>query len=165
MILYLLRHAIAADRATWHGRDADRPVTTEGKKRMRQIGTALRPIRLTCDRILSSPYARATQTSQILAECLRHKKRIQQESELSPQGHPERFFKSMVRHYPAGSTLWIVGHEPYLSTLASRLIGSRKRLRIDLKKGGLCRIDVEQIQGRRVASLRWLVTPKLLLRI
>jgi len=53
-----------------------------------------------------------------------------------------------------------VGHEPMLGELAARLIGSRHP--IEFKKGGVCRLDVEDLPPAGPGDLRWLLTPKIL---
>ncbi len=54
----------------------------------------------------------------------------------------------------------LVGHEPAIGELAARLIGSRHAL--EFKKGGVCRIDVEEFPPAGPGDLRWMLTPKIL---
>ena len=61
------------------------------------------------------------------------------------------------------ASLALVGHEPYLSELASILLtGSRTSLTMEIKKGGVARLWLNDGLRRGTASLRWLVTPKVL---
>ena len=58
----------------------------------------------------------------------------------------------------SAAEIMLVGHEPDLSMLASDLIGD---VSIDLKKGGLIRIDADLVEpGRGV--LKWLLAPSVL---
>src|ERR1035438_4666613 len=72
MNLFILRHGIAVEPGT-HGyeKDADRPLTPEGERKLLQIAEAMEALDLTFDLILSSPYLRARQTAEIVAEALR----------------------------------------------------------------------------------------------
>ena len=54
----------------------------------------------------------------------------------------------------------IVGHEPGIGELAGRLSGMRHAL--ELKKGAVCRIDVDTLPPKGGGTLRWFLTPKVL---
>ena len=54
----------------------------------------------------------------------------------------------------------LVGHEPGLGELASRLAGFRHP--IEFKKGAVCRIDVDALPPNATGTLRWFDTPKML---
>ena len=54
----------------------------------------------------------------------------------------------------------LVGHEPSLGELAARLNGARVRL--EFKKGGICRIDFEALPPKGAGHLRWFLTPRML---
>ncbi len=57
----------------------------------------------------------------------------------------------------------LVGHEPTFSRLASLLCaGSDAALRIDVKKGSVLLLDVEQPVEAGRAMLRWVLPPKAL---
>ena len=69
MNLYILRHGIAVEHgAPGYAKDADRPLTPEGERKLGQIAEAMKALELTFDLILSSPYLRARQTAEIVAE-------------------------------------------------------------------------------------------------
>jgi phosphohistidine phosphatase SixA len=60
-------------------------------------------------------------------------------------------------------SLALVGHEPYLSTLASIMCaGGEDALRLDLKKGAVALLRVEGDVRSRTAFLAWAVSPKIL---
>ncbi len=73
--LYLVRHAIAAERGEQYPDDAKRPLTTQGMTRFRKAVRGLAELDVEVDLILTSPFVRARQTADILSEQLR--------------GHPE----------------------------------------------------------------------------
>jgi 8-oxo-dGTP diphosphatase len=68
MPLYLVRHAKAGSRASWHGDDLDRPLSKTGGSQSTRLAKWLgkEPV----SRVLSSPYVRCVQTVQPLAERL-----------------------------------------------------------------------------------------------
>jgi phosphohistidine phosphatase SixA len=55
----------------------------------------------------------------------------------------------------------LVGHEPNLSSLASFLLGGTTDISINIKKGGVCCLSVDDLHNDRKAVLEWLVTPKI----
>ncbi len=67
MDLYLVRHGIAydPDPAQWPD-DKDRPLTPEGEKRFRQVARGLRELVPSVSVVLSSPWARAWRTAELL---------------------------------------------------------------------------------------------------
>jgi len=70
MLLHVMRHGPAEDRAP-SGRDADRPLSAEGRERVRHVAEELRQ-RLggALPRVLASPLLRAQQTAAIVVEVL-----------------------------------------------------------------------------------------------
>src|SRR5579864_3782830 len=68
--LYLLRHGIAVPPGTEGYEDDDRPLTSKGERRTRQVAQGLRRLRLKLDRIISSPLPRALRTAELVAETL-----------------------------------------------------------------------------------------------
>jgi phosphohistidine phosphatase len=54
----------------------------------------------------------------------------------------------------------LVGHEPELGELAAHLIGASRA--IPFKKGGVCRVDIENLRSKSAGTLIWFVGPKVL---
>src|SRR3981189_883712 len=67
MDLYLVRHGIAydPDPTQWPD-DKDRPLPPEGEKRLRQVARGLRELVPSVSVVLSSPWARAWRTAELL---------------------------------------------------------------------------------------------------
>jgi phosphohistidine phosphatase len=161
MNLYLLRHGIAVERGTpGHARDADRPLTGEGERKLKDIGAAMRRLELRFDLILSSPYVRARQTADIVAEVLQARKTIEFSDSLVPGGSTRELVELLDRLRPAPDNVLLVGHEPYLSGLISLLVSGKEGFLVVLKKGGLCKLATESLRHGRCAALEWLLTPK-----
>ena len=162
MTLYFLRHAIARDRADWHMKDNDRPLTKEGLRKMRKIARGMKRLKLSFDWILTSPYRRAYDTALIVADAFKARKKLRVLKSLSADGKPEVLVRHLALDYLTQDTLLLVGHEPYLSHLISILVGAEDALAIDLKKGGLGKLSAHSLTYGRCASLEWLLTPKFL---
>src|SRR5262245_61711826 len=83
MEIHLLRHGIAEDGRPG-GRDADRALTSEGSKKVREVTALARRSGMRPEVIVSSPYRRAMETAKIAAEVLTHEDAIVQASALIP---------------------------------------------------------------------------------
>jgi len=110
--------------------------------------------------ILSSPFLRARQTAEIVARTLKLKTRLAFSDELTPEGDPKALIRQLNELKPARKNVLLVGHEPYLSRLIALLISGEPATTIDLKKGGLCRLETDSLRASRCATLTWLLTPK-----
>lgn len=166
MNLYVIRHAIAVDEATSdYESDSERPLTDKGRKKMRQIAKSLRHLGVSFDLILSSPYVRASETAEIVADVFKMKNKIVFSDNLIPMGNPELVIGEINEKHQVNS-LAIVGHEPHLSTLVGLLTAESSKIEITLKKGGVCYLSADDLhhQDHR-ATLEWLLTPGILMEI
>ena len=161
MNLYILRHGIAVEHgARGYDRDADRPLTPKGERKLWRITEAMAALELTFDLILSSPYLRAKQTAEIVAEAFKVRKRLELSDSLTPDGDPKTLIEYLNGFQPAPESVLVVGHEPYLSGLISRLVSGGADFSVVMKKGGLCKMTAESLKHGRCAALEWLLTPK-----
>jgi phosphohistidine phosphatase len=161
MNLYILRHGIAVEPGTpGYGNDAERPLIPKGRRQLRQIAAAMEKMDLRFDLILSSPFLRAKQTAEIIAESLKPTKQLGFSEALTPDGHPAALILQLNRLKPAPGKILLVGHEPHLSRLIALLAAGNLDMAIDLKKGGLCRLEAERLWADRCARLVWLLTPR-----
>jgi phosphohistidine phosphatase len=159
--LYILRHGIAVERGTpGFKTDADRPLTPKGKRQLRQTAAAMRNLDLRFQLILSSPFVRARQTAEAIAKSLKLKKRLAFSDELTPDGDSKALIRQLNELEPTPESVLLVGHEPYLSCLISKLATGATDLMMDFKKGGLCKLEVGKLNYGRCATLAWLLTPK-----
>jgi phosphohistidine phosphatase len=166
MNLYIIRHAIAVDEGTaGYESDSERPLTDKGRKKMRQIAKGLRNLGVDFDLILSSPYVRARETAEILAEIFKMKKNITFTENLIPMANPELLIGEINQSYSVDS-IAVVGHEPHLSTLIGILIAENAKIDLTLKKGGVCYITADDLHHNdHRATLEWLLTPGVLTEI
>jgi phosphohistidine phosphatase len=161
MQLYIMRHAIAALREKWIGPDEDRPLTRAGRARMRLASRGLRAIGVRFDIIISSPLIRALQTAEIVAREFNYKSPIEICPALAPGLKPELLFQFLAA-FPDASSLLMVGHEPDLGNLALTLLGGAHPDRFPLRKGGVCRVDVDRMPPDGPGTLVWAVTPRIM---
>ncbi|HEV2329678.1 MAG TPA: phosphohistidine phosphatase SixA [Verrucomicrobiae bacterium] len=163
MNIFILRHGIAVDRGTeGFTHDSERPLTGKGRRQLRKSAGAMKRMKLRFDLILSSPYERARKTANIVAEELNLKKRLKLTDTLKYENDPESMIAEIRRLKPAPKNLLLVGHEPYLSQLVSRLVSGNGDLAMDFKKGGLCKLEMEKLDAGMRGHLVWLLTPKLM---
>ena len=166
MRLSLLRHGIAADRdGQEYANDNERPLTPKGERRMRRIGKGLQAVGLAYDRILSSPYLRAKQTAEIVAQVMSAPEGVMLAETLAPEGNPRQLIEALRSEHRDRQDVLLVGHEPYLSRLISTLLTGGPNLSVVMKRGGLCTLDVETLRFGRCASLISLLSPRQLRRL
>jgi phosphohistidine phosphatase len=165
MKIILLRHGIAAERGTLDfERDSERPLTPEGRRKVRLIAKALARLKIFPDVILTSPLVRAYQTAEIAATVLRRKKQLHFCTHLASGGNPKRLVAEVNRLHGDAESVMLVGHEPDMSLLISLLLtGSTTGAAIELRKGGLCVLEAEPVRAGKCATLLWLAPPKLLI--
>ena len=162
--VYLVRHAFAAhaDPTRWPD-DATRPLTNEGIARFRVAARGLRRLVPGVDSLLSSGYARAWQTAELLHEVAGWR-RPEECPALEP-GRPATAVLDVLQDRSERS-IALVGHEPHLSMLASILCtGSEDALDLELKKGAVAFLSFAGPVEPARASLRWTVSPKILRRL
>lgn len=162
MKIYLVRHSNAVDQGTpGYEDDSLRPLTEDGRDKIKKIASALRKLGLKPDLIVSSPYLRARQTAEILAKVLKYKQELAFSDALIPMGNADNIIGEINEKYNVDE-LVLVGHEPCLSSLISTLGSGNPNLAIDIKKGGVCCLSSDNLHIERKAVLEWLLTPKIL---
>ena len=156
MQLLVVRHAIAVDQEDWNGDDTKRPLTDEGRKKMKQATEGLRRVVETIDLIAASPLVRAQQTAEILSDA--YSVPIKTIPALSPGQSP-----AALADWLGGETrrrvVAVVGHEPGLSCAVSWFLTGSDSPIMEMKKGGVCLLDLSAGVGPGTASLLWLLWP------
>ncbi len=159
MDLYIVRHAIAVEQGTpGYEDDSQRPLTDEGRKKMKKIVKGLRQLEVEPDLILASPYVRARDTAEILAKGLKLKDKVAFSDNLIPPGNFDALIDEIVEKHNVDN-LALVGHEPMLSSFVGFLMTGSPNSTITLKKGGVCLLSSEDFRQQRRATLQWLLTP------
>jgi len=163
--LYIMRHGIAVMRgpATMMD-DAKRPLTPEGKQKMREIAAGLANAGMEVDWIVSSPLVRAVQTAEVVSEELKSQPPLDQCDALRPDGAPEAVITFLAKRSNRRRVL-VVGHEPDLSQLAARLIGAGRNANMSFKKGGCCLVTFTEFPPKSAGRLMWWLTPRVMRKL
>jgi phosphohistidine phosphatase len=161
MEIYLLRHGLAVERGTpGFASDAQRPLTAKGEKQLKRVGQAMAVLKLDFDVILTSPFLRARETAEIVATALKARKRLKSCVALAADRKPAGLIRSLQGMKPMPKSVLLVGHEPFLSELISRLLTGGPGLAVDFPKAGLCKLNLEKWRATPCARLAWLLTPQ-----
>ena len=127
--VYLVRHAIAAERGSDWPDDTQRPLTSRGAARFRQVVAGLAALGVSIDEILTSPLVRAQQTADLLAQGLTDAAN----RGLCRRSRPTAPLKALLDEIATRAdreALALVGHEPGIGELAARLTGRIRTVRV-----------------------------------
>jgi len=159
VVIHLLRHA-EAEEISATGRDADRPLTPAGAKRMRTVARAVARLEPGYDAILVSPLLRARQTAEPVARACRFRKALKESRNLAPMADPGAVLKELAEL--KASSVLLVGHQPHLGLLFGLLLTGRPGLEVPLKKASLAAFEAGADPRAGVAELRFHLSPRLL---
>jgi phosphohistidine phosphatase len=162
MDLYLVRHAVAFDYdpAQWPD-DSQRPLTPEGQRRFKRSARGLKGLVPSVDLVLSSSWVRAWQTAEILESEAGWPKPVA--CEALESGRVPAEVLQAVQPYTSYGVIALVGHEPSLHELASYLLtADTSHAQIEMKKGGVARLEVGEGLRPGAGRLLWLLPPKVL---
>jgi len=159
MLLYLIRHGIAVDRADPKSPpEAERPLTAKGVQKTRAAALGFIELGAKPDVFISSPYIRAVQTAEIFAEALGFSPgKIRMSDALKPAANPAEILKEIQRI--RAKEMACFGHAPHVDLAIAQLSGARSVF-TELKKAGAVCFEHSAPHGRW--TLRWLISPKLL---
>jgi phosphohistidine phosphatase len=152
----------AAFAASGHGDDL-RPLTVDGRKRMRRGAEGLAVACRRVDVLGTSPLVRAVETAQIVARAYGKGLSLTEVPALAP-GSPRRELLTWLREQPGDATVGVVGHEPDLGRLVGWLLAGEGGAAVELKKGAACLLDLPEAAPGR-GKLLWLLTPRQLRRL
>ena len=158
MLIYILRHGIAAPRGVKPYPNDDRPLTEEGIEKISKAARGILRVVEDIDVILTSPLVRAADTARIVAEALNVESKLQVCRELAPGSSLKNLLIYLAKFKKLRSIM-VVGHEPDLTYFASALLGKKTPI-IEFKKGSLCCIELTTIPSRRDGVLLWHLTSK-----
>lgn len=116
MQVFLVRHAEAFD----DGPDPARTLTPHGRMQASALGDRLRWYDCAATHVWTSPYTRATETAELIVAMMTDPVPVERVADLTPYGAP-RALATRIATLPPRSAVMLVGHEPTLSELATRL--------------------------------------------
>jgi len=138
--------------------DLGRALTGKGEKQARRMAAWLHAHLPDSARILVSPARRSQQTAQALAELAPRK--LKTVDALAPGASVEQVLQA-VRWPDAKSVVVVVGHQPTLGWLASRLLAGTEN-DWPIKKGGVWWFSSRDRDGDEQVVLRAVLSPDLL---
>lgn len=161
--LFLVRHAIAAERGPNYPDDRERPLTSEGIARFKQVVEGLKDFDVKLDLVLTSPLVRASHTAELLVAGVGGKPRLETLEALSPGGRMAQVLEAVAKYAKRATHIALVGHEPDLGELTARLLRSRGT--IPFKKGAVCCLDLDGAMPAGPGTLKWFLPPRALRKI
>jgi phosphohistidine phosphatase len=155
MRLYLVQHGAALAKEV----DPQRPLSEAGREDVRALAEFLKGAGVRVERVWHSGKLRAEQTAQLLAGSVLPRGKIQKVGGIGPEDD--------VAGFVSDADVWehdtlMVGHLPFLSRLAARLVtGDAEREIAAFQPGSL--ICLERRDGDRWILL-WMLRPEILPR-
>ncbi len=155
MELLLIRHAQAQPiGSSGIERDRDRDLTPDGVAVTERIADALNKFDVRIAAMLVSPFRRTMHTAGILCDRLHHPPQLRVSENLTPRSTIAAAVNE-IRQNAELECIAMCGHEPTLSGLADRLLGSRYRPSLIFHTGAAAFLHVD-INGKApAATLHW----------
>ena len=171
MELFILRHGETSKKLSRSG-GLDRHLTYTGTTEIKSIANSIKKLRIKIDIILTSPIFSCKQTSEIINDLFNKRIPLIICNDLKPEGKFLDFYNKILQ-YKNTSSILIVGHEPYLSSMINDIISNndtdrnynKNNKNIILKKAGLSRIKITSTVPKLKGELRWLLTPRILKKL
>lgn len=157
MHLFILRHGDAVESAFYQ--DRDRPLSDLGRRQIEAVAHFFHITKVKPELILTSPFVRARETSDIIRGHLGVKDSLITDSLISGSS-----LRELMREIDAHNveTMLVVGHEPQLSGLISVLTGGDDQFKVEMKKAALACLEVRLPVKKGHAVLSWLLSPVIL---
>lgn len=156
--LYLLRHA----KSSWDDpnlSDFDRPLNKRGLKSAPKMGALMRKRKLQPDLILSSPAARAKETTHLVSEAAGWTTEVRYEQEIY-EASVDRLLKIVSQIDESVNSAMMVGHNPGFEELLAALTGESQRM----PTAALACIELQLDKWSDISpdsgKLLWLVRPR-----
>ena len=165
MTLYLLRHAEAVDLgADGASRDADRKLTDKGRRQAKRIGVMLKRLDVKFDLVLSSPFARARETAELVLATMGSHAKVRMLDELKPNSAEDAMWEAL--RSAGGEAVLVVGHLPSIANLSGSLLGSLADQPLWFHKSSLAALHCEKREDRKPRfRLEWMISPAMAKRL
>ena len=156
MKLVVVRHAAAVERNSDISEET-RFLTPEGRVFFRKTARTMLKNGVEPGLILTSPFLRAVQTADILAETLAYSGSFEVRNELRP-GFDRKALDKLLDDYRSVDELVLVGHEPDLSTIVAFLISRPGGF--NFRKGAAIKLKIDPSSLPDTTAFRWLAFGK-----
>jgi len=153
LLLYVVRHAAAAEREGFPLADDLRPITAKGRRRFQKVAERFAEEGERADALLTSPLVRAVQTAEILAGASGYRGEVEIAPALAPPSAAATVL-DLVRARDERAVA-VVGHEPQLGELAAMVLG---RFDLPFKKGMMLALSLPRRGG--AGELRFAIVPR-----
>jgi phosphohistidine phosphatase len=140
--------------------DSKRPLSGKGEVEHRMFSKMMKSMGITFDRMITSPFERAKATAKITRKVYKMDKRPTKSDYLA-DGFSVQGVITMLQDYSPDETILLVGHEPYMSTLANALLRPEMPMDIEFKKSALMSIDFYRFPERGQGTLEFFLVPRL----
>lgn len=163
--ILLLRHA-KSSHSNSGLKDFDRPLAPRGKKDAPRMGQFVRNIEFLPDVIISSTAKRAAQTTELFAEAAGIDENIIQWNRDLYYGSAKHYLQAIQSLEKECQTAMLVGHNPKIEESIRSLCGNGS---LQMPTGALACLQQPAIKWSQLqeglASVKWMVTPKLLAKL
>ncbi len=160
----LIRHGVAVKTGKWSGLDETRPLTAQGRKKVRRVAKGLAAIGVAPTHLFTSPLTRAEETANLIQTILCPSLPITFCESLEPGSSPQllsTFLQAVSDH----SVVLCIGHEPLLGATAGYWLNGRASQRYPMKKAGVGLIHLPSTACAAGGLLRWWCTPTQLIAL
>ena len=151
MNVYLVQHGQSVSEDV----NPARPLNEKGRQEAEKVARFLQGLNLKIRVIFQSGKTRAAQTAEILNPMVTSLEGIIKKQGLAPNDPVDSWVKELNK---SPDDVMIVGHLPFLSRLASRLLGKEEEV-VRFQQGGIvCLEKMEPLHWR----INWMVVPELI---
>jgi len=153
MRLYLIQHGEAKSERE----DPERSLTEKGEEEVKRISEAAKRLNLRPSKVYHSGKLRARQTAEMIANALKiSAPSVQAVQGLNPNDDVRPWAERISKE---SEDLMLVGHLPFLDTLASLFLCGNENARVVLFRYSAI-VCLDQKEDRRWA-VRWILTPEM----
>ena len=154
MEIYLMQHGSNLSR----DEDPEESLSPEGQGQVSKTAEAIRKMGLKFDVIISSPKKRSKQTAAIVAKAVGFPVAEIVETDRVKAMTPAEETVNYLKQFEDKQSVLIAGHLPSLAEVASSLLTLGSKATIQFERGGIGRIDVDELPTHE-GRLRYYLTP------
>jgi phosphohistidine phosphatase len=146
MRVFIIRHGSAFPISDKYNEE-NRPLTEEGHKETKKIGSYLSRFNIQFDIIWSSPYLRAIQTKENIFSSQSNFE-FEILNELKPQENPEKVVNKVISQVANDKIIGIVGHQPQIGKILFNMLNTKPHI-FDILPSTLIEVDILDTEKNR----------------